>query len=151
MRSLFLAVFTLCAALATTQAARAERTTQSAKAKVLDPCLESATSIYEMGECLKAEGRRYNRRLRQLRSSLERVLSDVEGKAFERAHAQWRREHRARCRAEASDFEGGSLLPIAYVGCLNQALSLRITQYTALERSRRRPAVSALGNARTGS
>ena len=140
MSSFLLTVFTLSATLATAQAARAAPSPAlPADGQVLDPCLESAATTYEMGVCAKAERRRQDRRLFRVVRRLSRMLPHAEQQTFAKAHSQWRRTQRARCRAEASDFQGGSLMPLVYAGCLNEAARVRITDYVARAHALRSP------------
>lgn len=129
MHSFLLTVFTMSATLATAQLAHAAAPSEPAGSDVVDPCLEAAATTYEMGACVKAEGRRQERLLRRATSRLERLLSTPERQALRKAHAKWLGERAARCRAEASDFRGGSMMPLVQAGCMNEAARVRIAEY----------------------
>ena len=102
----------------------------SGRALAQDPptCSDETTS--GMRRCLAA--------LRdQLESQLTRALEGARDRALQPAHldnaqVRWAAFRQDQCRAEASQFEGGSLQPVVFLGCRNKLTRLRIAYLAEL-------------------
>lgn len=86
------------------------------RATAQDPC-DSAQNTAQMDECFSRQLRLQTAALKQLEDSLTAKLDSVSAKKLRAASRVWIRYRDAQCEAVAIRNEGGTLAPVALVGC----------------------------------
>jgi uncharacterized protein YecT (DUF1311 family) len=81
------------------------------------PQCQEAQTTTEMRVCLDRELRASEERLNELETSLVKRLSARQGVLFHRARTAWILYRDLQCESEASQFDGGTMAPVAELQC----------------------------------
>jgi uncharacterized protein YecT (DUF1311 family) len=94
-------------------------------------CSESQTSV-AMRQCLSAEVKNADRALGALLDSLKSEIGDSAVASLNAASQHWSTYRKAECNAVLRSFDGGTMGPVAELGCLLDLANERRARLLAL-------------------
>jgi uncharacterized protein YecT (DUF1311 family) len=96
------------------------------------PLCENAKTQLEINECMAAAYKAADAELNSLYVSLQGKPGAVTSEKLRAAQRAWIKYRDANCDAEAELYEGGSIRPAMYSGCLERVTRARIAELHAI-------------------
>lgn len=118
----FLAIIVLAALPAALQAEPSRKAIEARYTEAYDTCLNTGDAAKgitpAMRACVSQELQRQDGRLNQAYVTVMKRLSNAKKSRLRTLQRAWIKSREKQCRAEADEYEGGTIAPQIYSGCL---------------------------------